>query len=172
VDRHRRLREVVGADQLVVAREGRPEVRRVRAVAELAAVDRQPVPPTRPPRNDSGCGGAGSRGRATKNGLSGQMPVSITPTTTLLPALSCPPSVGQTFVAPMKLVLSSSGWLTASRWTATTPRTERSFAILFAGTRAATPPETVEDPVASFARGMARLSDALMPLALVPAKRS
>ena len=75
-----------------------------------------------------------------KYGLSGQTPVSITPTTTFEPALSCPPSVGQTLVAPRKLVLSSCGWLSVSFCTARTPGTASSLAILFAGTRAATPP--------------------------------
>ena len=110
VVRHVRLRHGVGADQLVVAGERRAEVGDVRAVAEVAVADRQQA-----------AGGAG-RPRWRSIGCSGQTPVSMTPTTTLLPALAEPPSVGQTLVAPMNAVLSSSGWLSVSFWTATHAR--------------------------------------------------
>jgi hypothetical protein len=73
-------------------------------------------------------------------GCSGQTPVSITPTLTFSAAWMLPPSDGQTACAPINVVLSSSGRRRASRWTASTPRTRRSFAIWLAGTRAATPP--------------------------------
>ena len=95
-------------------------------------------------------------------GCSGQMPVSIIPMTTFEPALLEPPSVGHTFVAPMKLVLSSSGWLSESFWTATTPGCESSSAILFAGTRAATPPYATVSSWPIFALGTARLMPAVI----------
>src|SRR5450759_6004470 len=76
----------------------------------------------------------------TSIGCSGQTTVSMQPTTTLLPALADPPRDGQTAVAPMKAVLSSSGCSSVSDWTATTPPTLSSAAIWFAGTLASTPP--------------------------------
>src|SRR5581483_2797661 len=45
--------------------------------------------------------GGGGRPRFANDGCSGQMPVSITPTTTPEAALSCPPSDGHTFAAPV-----------------------------------------------------------------------
>jgi len=62
------------------------------------------------------------------------------PTTTLVPALTWPPRVGQTAAAPMNDVLSSRGCSSVSSWTATTPGVLRRSAILFAGSVAATPP--------------------------------
>src|SRR5581483_1139960 len=91
---------------------------------------------------ESGFGGAFSAGSVigANIGFSGQTPVSITPTTTLLPAVVEPPIVGQTFVAPMNDVLSSSGCCSESFWTATTPDTFSSELIELAGTWASTPP--------------------------------
>src|SRR3954469_21777884 len=60
---------------------------------------------------------------AASIGCSGQTPVSISPTITFEPAVDEPPSEGQTAVAPMNDVLSSSGWLRASCCTAATPGT-------------------------------------------------
>jgi hypothetical protein len=90
------------------------------------------------------------------------MPVSITPMTTFEPAWLEPPRDGHTLVAPMKLVLSSSGWRSASFWTATTPGCESSLPILFAGTRAAMPPYATVSSWPTFAPGKARL----MPLVI------
>ncbi len=73
-------------------------------------------------------------------GCSGQTPVSMTPTMTFEPAFAEPPSDGQTVVAPMNDVLSSSGCFSVSFCTAATPGTLSSAAIWFAGTLAATPP--------------------------------
>ncbi len=69
------------------------------------------------------CGtvGAGSP-VSRKDGCSGQMPVSSTPTVTPLPALTEPPTDGQTSVAPMNFgVASVAGCWTSSCWTAATP---------------------------------------------------
>src|SRR5262249_19152874 len=63
-----------------------------------------------------------------KNGFSGQMPVSRTPTTTPLPAFGPPPREFQALVAPMKFSSSyASGFSSVSFCTATTPGTLRSF---------------------------------------------
>src|SRR3954454_22444860 len=85
-----------------------------------------------PPENsqarvpESGGGGAEyglPEGSGSENdGCSGQMPVSSTPTITLSPALSCPPSRFHTVGAPMKVgVRSVSRCCSSSGYTATTP---------------------------------------------------
>ena len=68
----------------------------------------------------------------------------MTPRITLLPALAEPPSDGQTVVAPMNEVLSSSGCSSVSSCTATTPSVPSRLAIWFAGTLASTPPKASE----------------------------
>ena len=104
-------------------------------------------------------------------GCSGQMPVSIMPMTTFEPAWPEPPSAGHTLVAPMKLVLSSSGWLSASLCTATTPGCASSLPILFAGTRAAMPPYATVSSWPIFALGTARLMPAVIRVAFVIRER-
>src|SRR4029079_9089803 len=61
----------------------------------------------------------------------GQITLSIIPMATFEPAWLEPPSVGHTFVAPMKLVLSSSGWLSESLLAADTPGSHGHSAHLF-----------------------------------------
>ena len=89
--------------------------------------------PRRPPAGAPSAPGASI-------GCSGQTPVSMSPTMTLLPAFAEPPRVGQTVVAPMNDVLSSSGCSSVSSWTAAMPSVLSRAPIWFAGTTASTPP--------------------------------
>src|SRR5262249_18606173 len=101
-------------------------------------------------------------------GCSGQMPVSITPTTTLDPAALGPPSEGQTFVAPMNSVLSSCGCSSVSCCTAATPGTFSRSATEFAGTAAAPPPQAVCSACPIVALGTAASTAALISLDSLP----